>query len=621
MDNIKEMKTGYASIDQPWLKQYHHYDSTKPLLNVSNGSVWDVTEEYLKKNTDVPLIEYFGKIISREEFSNYVELWARTFRALGVSKGDHISLYVLATPESYAMFFAANAIGAIPYYQKLSITKEELQKETQDAKIAVVFDVLWDNVRSVFRRDRFKNVIVTTAADSMMIPLKQLTKMKNYFYDKKIRYEVSDSYKYLWTDDALKFAKHYTGDYKVTASFDDIAIITTSSGTTSHNVKGIMDTNRGVLSSVFSFMNAETKYEKGKRTLTCFPPTASTSINTLHLVPTLTGGTIIFDPRVDSNLWYKQLMKYKPDITVSTGSVWETFVNEVLEREKNGKKHDLSWIDFFILGGSGATPEVLKKINSVLKAHGAKRDINVGYGLSEVFGPLTLTKYDSEYRYNEGQPVISVGVPLPGYIVGIFDHNGNELPYGKGFRGELWIKSPANMHGYYKKKELTDETSINGWIHTGDLCEIDDNGNIYCYGRMKSKIEVNNQERYLFDIANNVREKFNLHDINIETKDLTNGSTTIVIYFVQEEKFQRESKELIKEIDEYLAKDGIVISGYKEFIVALPIDPTTLKPRTKDIDGFIKYDGDDLYEVSYDEISLDKYVENNKKVNTKVLTR
>jgi len=619
---VNKEKTGLASIDQPWLKQYENYDETRDSKYITNRTVWDVTEDMLAKYSHVPYIEYFGNNISREDFADYVVTWARVFRAMGVKPGDHIPLYVPATPESFAMFFAADAIGAIPYYQKLAITKEALDFETQEASIAVVFDGLWDNVKDVFGQDRFKKVIVTSAADSMMFPLRQISKIKSYMDNKKRECPIPKDSKYIWVDDAKKMADYYTGDYKVPFEPNRIAAITTSSGTTSHAVKGIMDTNEGILASLACTINAETGFTEGKRTLTCFPPTASTSINCLQLLPTFTGGTIVFDPRVDIAKWYDQLMKYKPDITISTGSVWERFVFDLLRKEENGKKHDLRWVDYFIMGGSGTTPEILNWMNSTLRERGAQRDINVGYGFSEVFGVLSVVKYNGKYEEkNNKHQVISVGIPLPGYNVGIFDKDGNELPYGKGYRGELWIKAPSNMHGYYKKPEATANTVIDGWIHSGDLCEIDEEGNIYCYGRLKNHIVVDSNKKYLFDIANDIRDKFRLHDIFVEKRKMNDETYSLTLYFVQDESRRIDSEELIKKIDAYLAPMNIEIDGYKEFYESLPIDPTTLKPRTKDTEGFVKYYNDEKFDVSYDEISLDIYNKNIQKQNNKVLKK
>ena len=611
-------KTGYATIDQPWLQQYKNYDSSRDSKYIANRTIWDVTEEMLEKYSDIPLIEYFGRIISREDFHEYVETWARTLRALGVEKGDYVPLYVPSTPESFAIFFACNSIGAIPYYQKLDISKAALDIETKEAKIAVVFDALWENVSDVFSNPRFKNIIVTSAADSMMFPLRELMKLKEYFSRKK-GHTVPKSPKFVWTDDAVKMAKYFTGNYKQEFTPNAIAGITTSSGTTSHVVKGIMDTNESMLASLACTINAETGFTEGKRTLTCLPPTASTSINCLQLLPTFTGGTIIFDPRVDTSLWYSQLMKQKPDITITTGSVWEKFVQDILKNERKGKKHDLSWIDYFIMGGSGTTPEILNHMNEVLRDRGSQRDICVGYGFSEVFGVLSVNKYNGNYRESENKkPVISVGAPLPGYLVGLFDKNGNELPYGTGKRGELWIKAPSNMEGYYGKKELTENTMVDGWIHSGDLCEIDNNGNIYCYGRVKNNIIVNNNVNYLFDLANGAREKFNLYDIIIEKKAIKDADPSLVTYFVQKETEKRDQKEILQKLDEYFATKKIKMGGYKEHVDSLPIDPTTLKPRTKDLDGFKKYKNGEEYNVFYEEVELDVYKENHEKVENKV---
>ena len=613
-------RTGYATIDQPWLSQYKSNPATFQFQR--DKTIWQATKESLEKYSNIPLIEYFGRKISREEFAEYVEMWAKGLKTLGVEEGEQIPLYVPATPESYAIFFAANAIGAVPYFQKLSISKSALKEETRDAKIAIVFDGLWNNVKDVFQDDKYKNIVITSAADSMMFPLKQLTKLKSYFEKSKNNNEIPNTSKYLYTDDIKKIADNYYGEYEIPFKKNKIAVITTSSGTTGHVVKGIMDSNEGALASLLCTMNAETGYTEGKRTLTCFPPTASTSINCLQLLPTFTGGTIIFDPRVDINIWYNQVMKYKPDITISTGSVWERFAKDIIDNEKKDKKTDLSWIDYFIMGGAGTTPQILEWINNTILDRGAQRSIKVGYGFSEVFGVLSVQKYENELiDKTENHKVISVGAPLPGYVVGIFDNDGKELKYGCGNRGELWIKAPSNMEGYYGKEDLTNKTIIDGWIHSGDLCEIDKYGNIYVYGRIKNSVEINSENVYLFDIANTLRDKFELHDIIIEKKMLDNNEKSFVIYFSQEDNKKVDSKTLIVQMDGFLKDMNIVVDGYKEYEGALPIDPTTIKPKVNDTNGFIKYENDTEYSIEYNEKKLDVYEMKKTKILNKSLKK
>lgn len=124
-------------------------------------------------------------------------------------------------------------------------------------------------------------------------------------------------------------------------------------------------------------------------------------------------------------------------------------------------------------------------------------------------------------------------------------------------------------------------------------------------GRCKSKLEkllqyitINKKRLYLFDIANEVRTIFGLSDCMVERKNLLNGNVSIVMYLVQRADNRLDSAVLYRRIDEYLAPD-IVIDGYKEYDVALPISPTTLKPRTHDLDGFVKCVGDKMIQIVY----------------------
>ena len=166
------------------------------------------------------------------------------------------------------------------------------------------------------------------------------------------------------------------------------------------------------------------------------------------------------------------------------------------------------------------------------------------------------------------------------------------------------------MHGYYGKPELTITIIIDGRIHSGELCELDENGCIYCYGRIKNSIEINGEKIYLFDISIDIREKFSLHDVFTEVKKLTDGTYAINMYFVQEQSVKTESETLMVELDKYLANKKIYIHGYKEYEDMLPIEPSTLKNRTKETSGFVKYIAGKKYGISYEEAEREIYKEN-----------
>ncbi len=111
--------TGFPSIDKPWLKYYIENAEEEANSIPENKTVWDVMEESLKKYTDIPALEYFGREISRKEFIANVYLWAKALKALGVKENEIVAYYGPFMPDTCYMIFALNMIGACPYFLKL----------------------------------------------------------------------------------------------------------------------------------------------------------------------------------------------------------------------------------------------------------------------------------------------------------------------------------------------------------------------------------------------------------------------------------------------------------------------------------------------------------------------
>ena len=254
--------------------------------------------------------------------------------------------------------------------------------------------------------------------------------------------------------------------------------------------------------------------------------------------------------------------------------------------KNQGRDVDLSFLDTFILGGSGVHPEQRDYINRMAKKCHVASSMDCGYGCSEFFGVITVDKHEIDYQ-PQSEDVIDVGIPIPGAVVAVFDPHGNELPYGQ--RGELWAKGPSIMHGYFGKPELTERAFSGEWLKTGDIGFIDENGYIYCYGRIKSSVTINGKTVFLFDVANALRRHFDLEDCMVEVKDLVNGKQSIVVYYVQKADSQTSDDSICQQMNSFVEKMGIIVDGYREFSEAFPISPTTLKPKTRYVDGFVNY--------------------------------
>ncbi len=214
-----------------------------------------------------------------------------------------------------------------------------------------------------------------------------------------------------------------------------------------------------------------------------------------------------------------------------------------------------------------------------------------GYGTSETFSGICIDRAD--YRFTPTKVIEPVGVPQAGMEVGIFDKNDRELSYNQ--RGELRVKTKATMKGYYNKPKLTEKTVVNGWVHTGDLAEIDENGFVYIWGRLKDTVKLSDgREIYLFDISNKIKEKAFIDDAIVLEKPIDHDSVNLVAHIVWDKDVREPEKaghlsELVECVKQY--EPGVNLIAFAVHDVMLPYSPTTLKKdknrMAKQTDGFV----------------------------------
>lgn len=574
--------TGYASLDEPWMKNYQ--PGAREIANniVQGKSISDVVIEKIDEHSEIDALKYFNATISRPDFKELIEKWAKAFREIGVEADEVVPIYGTFFPDVCAMILALNQIGATSYPLKLTSTKEDFEKETEDSKVAIVYDGMWNYVKDIFSDDRFKYVISVSAADGVYPPLKQIVQFKSHLDAVKSKSKMPSSKKFLHSKDMMEMADAYRGDYKEPFKKDRIAFINTSSGSTiDGKVKGIMSTNEAALAQLAKTDAAQIPYYKGDRVLTSLPPTVSTSMFCLFLYPLYKGLTIIDEPRINEEKFYSQVTSYKPQVAFATGSFWKKFYREL---QKEGRKKglpDLSYLKMPIVGGEPMTPRELQSLNEALKLCGSPATIFDGYGMSELFSVFSTEKESTKAKEDRSKPVMCAGLPFPNIQAGIFDENGNELTYNQ--RGELYMRDKdIVMKGYYKKPELTEEVlKDDGWLYSGDIAEIDEEGLVYIYGRKSDKTTLpNGKEVYLFDIANTIKEDTDIEDVIIFEHPLANGENALFAHILCEGNFYGDKSKKLESIDKHLAEeyDGeVVISGYKEHDRAFTISPTTTK--------------------------------------------
>ncbi len=160
--------------------------------------------------------------------------------------------------------------------------------------------------------------------------------------------------------------------------------------------------------------------------------------------------------------------------------------------EPSCNKTDLSSVQGFLYGGSPITPDLLQKAMELFDC-----DFFQIYGMTET-GNMAVCLRPEDHIPVENEKRKSVGKPLPGVEVKVIDQQGNALPVGQ--VGEICLRSPANMLGYWKREEDTTKTLVDGWVHTGDAGYMDEERYIYICDRIKDMIIYAGENLYPAEI-------------------------------------------------------------------------------------------------------------------------
>lgn len=594
------------SEEKRWMKYYA--PGAMDLANAGKKklNLWQFLKPEIEADHDRnDAFIYFGKHIKRSTLIEHVDKWARVLKGMGVNADDHLLIFSPLTPEIACLLFAANIVGATAIFPNLAASDEALADSVGESKVAFVFDGLEWRLSEILKRKQFKQVVLMNATRSMAAPLKQIAGAANWLKTRQVRHR---SPKYMSISKALKTFGDYQGEVEAPYKENRVAIVSSSGGTTMKGrAKQICLTNEGMINMfqcALGFNLNGNIFREGTIAYCNLPPFVCTSLFVLLMAPLYRGMVTVIEPRLDVKTFTKNLLKYKPQITLIPGKCWEGFFEHVENMIEQGEKPDLSFFRLPIMGGEGCTPEMLEWMDNLMHDCGSSVGIVSGYGMSEAFSVITID-YRPEVKNKRNEKLaISVGYPFPGFTVGIFDPDGNELPYGH--RGELWAKTPTVMKGYLNNPELSELIIGDGWIHSGDYCEMDENGLVYMYGRMSDNVlSAQGKTVYLFDIANHLRqdEAVKHSMVNNMSDDAT--KPRLVAHLILQDGLNDSIEQVLRRLDDDLNKwlpDGMTLEGYKihegsfRMSIVCKVDHNSYHDES---DGYLKPVGHTLKEVSF----------------------
>ena len=461
-------------IPKPWSK---YYTDAEIDIKIPNISLYKQLKNTADKYPNNFAYRYLGKNVTYKKFIKQIDEVALSFKEMNVKKGDVVTFCMPNIPEVIIGFYALNKIGAIANMVHPLSAEEEIKEAliTTKSKYLVIVDIFYDKVKESVKGTNIKNVIFVSPSNSMKLLLKIGYKLINIGKYKK--FPRNDFYM-SWSK-FIKKGRFSKLEIKEKYGKDTPAVILHSGGT-SGKPKNVVLQNRAFLMAVEQEKIFLKYLNVGDSVLAIMPNFHGFGLSVcMHSTMSL-GFTSILVPQFDARKFDILFKKNKPSVVLGVPTLFEA-----LTQNNNVNNLDLSFLKMAICGGDMLPKRLEDKVNAYFEEHGSKAKITQGYGMTEALAAVCIGLAD----INKSG---SIGIPLPGNNIKIINPSTRKTnPYN--VVGEICINNKALMMGYLNNETETNQAlqihdDGHVWLHSGDLGYMDEDGFIFCKGRIKRMI-------------------------------------------------------------------------------------------------------------------------------------
>lgn len=458
--------------DKPWLKFYD--ESVPEEIEAPDYPLHEFLRRSASSHPDQTAMIFRGTRLSYRQFDEMSDALASALIANGFAKGDRAVIYMPNIPQFVITYYGIMKAGGIVIATNPLYSERELEHQLVDcgAETVFVMSLFYDQLKRVQKKGQtaVKRVIVTNVKEYFPAHLKLLfTLVKEKKDGHRIEKELGDT----WFQDFLDTGRQ-APSANVEVSGDDIALLQYTGGTTGV-AKGAIGLHRNLVVNTLMLRAWLPDLQEGKENvLTALPLYHSYGMNTTMNLAVATAGTMILivNPRDLGDL-LSSINKYRPSLFPGLPALYIAINNHP---DVKAGKYDLGSIRACI---SGSAPLLLDTKQRFEELTGGK--LVEGYGLTEAHVATHANPVNGQNRPG-------IGVPLPGIEVKIVDPEDGERIVPVGELGELAIKGPCIMVGYWQMPTETANALRDGWLYTGDIARMDDDGFFYIEDRKKDMI-------------------------------------------------------------------------------------------------------------------------------------
>ena len=448
--------------EKPWVRIYEGHVS--PETEVYEGSLTDLLRVSVEEHRDKVALTFYGATFDFAHLGGLTEKMAASLASRGVKKGDRVALMLPNCPQYAISFFATVRLGAIVTQINPMYVEREIEHILEDsgAETIVVYSEAYPRVKAVIEQTRLRNVVVVHLEGE----LEELDREHHSF------------------DDFIEIDADPVPEIEITPS-EDVAALQYTGGTTGVS-KGAMLTHFNLVANVQQtadlFVDDPAAFSSKQKIMAVLPLFHIYGLTCGMLFGIRQGLNQLLLPRFDADEVMDLVKEEGPIMFAGVPTMYVALVSSGADL----KRYRFDEVRTFNSGGS-ALPVNLKRAFEEKTG----RVLFEGYGLSEA-SPVTHLNPPFIGQGREG----SIGVPIPSTDARIVDVETGTQEQPVGEPGELVIRGPQVMRGYWQMPEETSDTLRDGWLHTGDIARMDEQGYLYIVDRKKEVINTSGFKVY-----------------------------------------------------------------------------------------------------------------------------
>ena len=521
--------------DKPWITSYEKgVPATMEYEDICLPAILERTADQFPDNM---ALLFQGYQITFRQLNDMVNRFAACLHGFGIKKGDSVAILLPNVIPCVVAYYAILKVGGITVMNNPLYSDRELKHQFNDSgsKVLITIDLLGNRMIDLRPETDIKQIVYTSIGDYLPFPKNLLfplvAKKKKLAADVKPAENV-----YKWKDVLTKSTDHPPD---VPLTFNDVAMYQYTGGTTGVS-KGVMLTHGNLSKQVQQAEAWFPKFNKGEEImLGALPFFHVFGLSVAMNFGIYMGWGHILIPKPQPDALLESISKFKPTFAPLVPTMYIGMLNH-----PKIDKTDMTSIKGCFSGSAPLPLEVIRDFESKTGAV-----IVEGFGMTESSPVTHINPFAGGKR-----KVGSVGVPVTdteARIVDIVDGNTN-VPVGE--TGELLVKGPQVMKGYWNKPEETAQTLTDGWLHTGDIAKMDDDGYFYIVDRKKDMILSGGYNVYPRDIEEVLYENPKVQEAAaIGVPHPTRGEA-IKIFLVMKEGETADQEEIIEYCAGKLAK-------------------------------------------------------------------